>query len=52
MPDDLPLRGPNGPTEPPPATDAGAVAESSHQRLRDATGDDVKLRFEKHRLNA
>ena len=46
MPDDLPLRRPNGPTAPPPATDAGTVTESPYRRLRDATGDNVKLRFE------
>jgi len=46
-PDELPVRGPEGPPAPSPATDAGiADLPGSLQDLELATGDNVKVRFE------
>jgi hypothetical protein len=46
-PDELPLRGPEGPRTPSAATDAGiADLPGSLQDLELATGDNVKVRFE------
>lgn len=51
-PDELPVRGPDGPRGPSPATDtgdrrfAGFGTRSQSGRTRDAAGDNVKLRFE------
>ena len=45
-PDELPLRGPEGPRTPSAATDAGiADLPGSLQDLELATGDNVKVRF-------
>jgi hypothetical protein len=51
-PDELPVRGPDGPRGPPPATDTG-IADLPRSkpnlnpgRIRYAAGDNVKLRFE------
>ena len=46
-PDELPVRGPEGPRTPSPATDAEiADLPGSVQDLELATGDNVKVRFE------
>jgi hypothetical protein len=46
-PDELPLRGPEGPRTPSAATDAGiADLPGSVPDLELATGDNVKVRFE------